>query len=100
MAQHVLPDGRILCVYRRTDRPGLWAQLVRLEGTEWINEESLPLWGHNIRPKGPEQNLSDTFRTLRFGAPFICALQDSIYIVFWCYENCISIIRWIRFRLL
>ena len=33
----LMPDGRILCIYCRTDLPGLWAQLARLEGDDWIN---------------------------------------------------------------
>jgi hypothetical protein len=41
----VLPDGRILSLFRGMDEPGLWAVLSRIEGNAWINEGFHPLWG-------------------------------------------------------
>ena len=66
----ILKDGRVLSVYRRTDKSGLWANISRIEGDEWINEEELPLWGYDMEglvAKG--DNMIRNFNVLRFGAP-------------------------------
>jgi hypothetical protein len=61
-----LRDGRILCVYRRDDKPGLWAQLVRLEADHWINLEEYELWSGD--PNGTTTtNTSDQLSSLKFG---------------------------------
>ena len=39
-----LRDGRILCLYRRHDQPGLWGALATLEGDHWRTHEQAPLW--------------------------------------------------------
>ena len=39
------------------------------------------------------------FQSLRFGAPSITRLADgALYVAFWCYEDCVSVIRWFKFR--
>jgi sialidase-1 len=101
LTHYRLPDDRLLCVYRRMDKPGLWATIARLEGDDWINGPSQPLWGF----RGPdghtarEDNMVETFHGLKFGAPAITSLADgSIYVTFWCYEQNISVIRWFNFH--
>lgn len=93
-----LSDGRILCVYRRTDTPGLWANISHLDGDRWINVAQYPLWGANVQGlTGDSANMSQNFTVLRFGAPCITHAPDgTIFIAFWCYEDCVSIIRWFR----
>lgn len=94
----VLPDGRILSAYRRLDQPGLWANVSHLAGAEWVNDCCEPLWGHHI------PNLTQTsadmvanFNVLRFGAPCLTTLPDgTIFLAFWCYEECLSVIRWFQ----
>jgi sialidase-1 len=102
MTPAVLSGDRVLCVYRRMDEPGLWANLAHLEGDRWLNEACRPLWGHQSidgvtrTDDGPVA----MFHTLRFGAPCVTRLPDgSLYVAFWCYEECVSIIRWFRFRI-
>jgi len=99
LTPHLLDDGRILNVYRRIDRPGLWACISKLEDHRWINEEQTPLWGHQSSDlTGTGDNMADNFNVLKFGAPCITGLRDgSIFIAFWCYEDCVSGIRWFRF---
>jgi len=96
----LLSNGRILSVYRRMDKPGLWANVSKIQGNLWINEYDLPLWGTNFTGlTGNTKNPSTDFHVLKFGAPSMTKLKDgSIFLTFWCYENCISVIRWIIMR--
>ncbi len=96
----VIDNNRVLCVYRRMDKPGLWANLARLDGDTWINEEEKPLWGHQANNlTATTENMSHNFNVLRFGAPCMCKLSTGeIFMAFWCYEDCVSVIRWITLR--
>ena len=91
----------VLCVYRRMDEPGLWACTSRLEGDEWVNQEHTPLWGAGVGGlTGGSDNMVANFNVLRFGAPCIARLaDDSLFVAFWCYEDCVSSIRWFRLLL-
>ncbi len=101
MTPFVLDDDRVLTVYRRMDLPGLWANISHLEGEQWVNDTWGPLWGHRSA-EGVTQTGEGAvamFQTLRFGAPSIVRLPDgSIYVTFWCYEDCVSVIRWFKFE--
>jgi sialidase-1 len=95
-----LPDDRVLSVYRRMDQPGLWAVVSRLEGDRWVNEGWQALWGHRSAEgqTAREDSMVETFHGLKFGAPSaICLPNGDLFVVFWCYEQNISIIRWFRF---
>ncbi len=94
----LLDNGRILSVYRRMDKPGLWANISRIEDDRWINESSEPLWGQNVAGlTGAGDNMSHLFNVLKFGAPCITRLPDgTIFIAFWGEEKCISVIRWFK----
>lgn len=96
----VLKDGRLLCVYRRIDKPGLWANLSRLDKDQWINEADAPLWGHGAANlTAATKNMVHNFNVLRFGAPWIVYLPDgALFVAFWCYEDCVSNIRWLKFK--
>jgi len=96
LTPHLLPDGRILCVYRRIDKPGLWAAIVRYEQNHWAVTSHTPLWGTTVSGLTAHgANMSDNFSVLRFGAPTIAALPDGlVFTAFWCYEECVSVIRW------
>ncbi len=95
----VLDDGRILCVFRRMDRPGLWANLARMAGDRWVNEGEQPLWGHQgAELTASTNNMAHNFNVLRFGAPSLTRLADgTVFAAFWCYEDCVSNIRWFKF---
>jgi hypothetical protein len=92
---------RVLTVYRRMDVPGLWANLSHLDGDHWINDACQPLWGHQsvegvTRTDGGAVAM---FHSLRFGAPSITQLPNgALFVAFWCYEDCVSIIRWFKFE--
>jgi hypothetical protein len=94
-----LADGRLLCLYRRLDRPGLWAQVVEIDGSNWVNREAAPLW------QGPPSGMSgarpsgDELSALKFGYPSAVQMPDgSVLVVFWCVEECLHVIRWQRLR--
>jgi hypothetical protein len=100
MTPLVLSDGRILCAYRRMDRPGLWANLSRLDAGRWVNEAECPLWGHQASGlTASTRDMAHNFNVLRFGAPCLTLQEDgTIFLAFWCYEDCVSHIRWFRLR--
>ncbi len=97
----VVGDDKILSIYRRVDKPGLWAQLSHLDGEKWINDEETPLWGNQAAGLTQHQeSMVENFQGLRFGAPCITKLSDKTYFAaFWCYEDCVSVIRWFRLTL-
>lgn len=96
----VLAGDRILFVYRRIDCPGLWANIVRLDGARWINESETPLWGSDVGGlTRHDANMAKNFQALRFGAPCINAAPNGdLFVAFWGVEDCVSNIRWIRLR--
>ena len=96
-----LDDGRILSIYRRMDKPGLWANISRIESIRWINESTEPLWGHNISGLTiTGDNMSENFNVLKFGAPCITRLPDNtIFVAFWGVEDCVSVLRWYKLKL-
>ena len=102
MTPFVVDDQRILSVYRRMDKPGLWANLSHLREDRWVNDVQEPLWGYGSMEVNPTRGSSmvDNFRSLRFGAPCITRLSDgTLFVAFWCYEQYISIIRWFSLRI-
>ncbi|MBI2191888.1 MAG: exo-alpha-sialidase [Planctomycetes bacterium] len=97
-----LPDGRILCVYRRDDRPGLWAHLASLDGTRWIPQADLPLWGTGLHSSGMtgQAHSSEELADLKFGYPSLIQCPDGeIFVAFWCLEGWACNIRWLRLAL-
>jgi sialidase-1 len=97
----LIDDERVLCMYRRMDEPGLWANLSHLENDEWVNDASEPLWGAQTAGlTGTSGNMSENFQVLRFGAPCIMRLPDGmLFVAFWCYEDCVSNIRWFKLQI-
>lgn len=98
MTPFLLADGRILTVYRRMDQRGLWANISKLEGDTWINEAEMPLWGSSFdKLVATGENMAKNFHALKFGAPSVIQLKDgTIFVAFWCVEDCVFNIRWIK----
>jgi hypothetical protein len=97
----LVDHDHVLCVYRRMDEPGLWANLSHMEGDEWINDACEPLWGAQTSGlTGASDNMVENFQVLRFGAPCITRLSDrTVFVAFWCYEDCVSNIRWFKLQI-
>ena len=99
-----LKDGRILSIYRRMDKPGLWANVSYLKNNkQMLIEAEAQLWGEQILAllkKGPIKNMATYFNVLKFGAPCASILPNGeVFVVFWCVEECVSNIRWFRLRI-
>lgn len=94
-----LADGRVLCLYRRLDKPGLWAQLARIDGDNWVALAETPLWQGPASGMKGERSSSDELSALKFGFPSMVQLPtDEVLAVFWCLEDCVHNIRWVRLR--
>ena len=92
-----LPDGRILAVYRRHDEPGLWATTARLDGDEWVNLETVALWRGQSSGMSGASDPGAELAQLKFGFPQMALEPDgSVFLVFWCDEECIKNVRWMR----
>jgi hypothetical protein len=97
-----LSDNRVLCVYRRMDRRGLWAHLAQIDGNAWkpLGEDT-PIWGTNIaaHTAGDDAGVMAQMSTLRFGFPSLTLLANGdVFGVFWCVEDAVANIRWFKLR--
>lgn len=95
-----LDDERLLLVYRRTDRPGLWALLVTVTPDGVLRHEAeLALWSGAVTGAagaGTAREMS----ALRFGLPSLLRLADGdVLCTFWCVEECVAVVRWLRLQL-
>jgi len=99
----ILPiyQDEILLVYRRIDKSGLWANMCNIKDGKWINKEEFPLWGYNMHGLvRKSKNMAINFQGLRFGAPCLLKINDdTVMVAFWCYEDFVSNIRWIRIKI-
>jgi len=94
-----LPDGRVLAAYRRNDQPGLWATTARIDGDTWVNQETAPLWQGAASGMTGERSRGEELAQLKFGFPQMLVRPDGdVMLVFWCEEDCIKNIRWLRIR--
>ena len=93
-----LPDGRILCVYRGIDSPGLCATLVSLDGDHWKHGPFSVLWQRNSanRMLG-RKAVGDELSELKLGSPNLILLPTGeVMVAFWCFEEEVYNIRWVR----
>lgn len=94
-----LQDGRILCLYRRHDQPGLWACLARVEGDAFVIVEQAPLWQGAASGMLGKKPAGTELSALKFGYPSLVQRADGeVFAVFWCSEDCVLNIRWLRLR--
>ena len=95
-----LADERILCLYRRDDKPGLWANLSQIQNDDWINLEDSVLWQGAASGMRGRDAAAEELSALKFGFPSMVQLPDGdVLALFWCCEDCILNIRWLRIRL-
>jgi len=95
-----LNDGRIFCLYRRADKPGLWANLSRLDGDRWVNLAEAPVWRGTTSGMAGKEAAGKELDALKFGFPNLTLMPDgSVFAAFWCWEDCISNIRWFHINI-
>ena len=94
----VIDRDRVLCIYRRMDRSGLWANVSHMDGERWVNDFDAPLWGAGAAGlTAATENMVHNFNVLRFGAPCVTRTPDGdLFVAFWCYEDCVSVVRWFK----
>ena len=94
-----LPTGQALCAFRRHDTPGLWACIVSIdpEGT-WTNSDQVALWlGAPSGMQGRGRSVGEDLSALAFGYPNLHLRDDGdVMLAFWCREDCLGGIRWMR----
>ena len=92
-----LEANRVLCLYRRTDEPGLWGVVATVETDHWDLVEQVPLWqGADSRMFGKGAK-GDELSNLKLGYPNMVKLPDGdILGTFWCCEDEVYNIRWLR----
>ena len=95
-----LGDDRLLCVYRRKDKLGLWAVLAHIDetaGGAWVTDSQWPIWGtktlgdeHTEQGFKPE-GMGEVFKVLSFGLPTLVQLDAAtVLMAFWCEEEGIT----------
>lgn len=94
-----LKSGRIMAVYRRHDRPGLWVEVARVDESGWHTERRGLLWGGVVSGMEGKASTSEELNKLRFGYPSLAELGDgSVVLVFWGTEGGPNAIYWMRFN--
>ncbi len=92
-----LADGRVVCMVRRLDKPGLWANLVHIEGENWINVAEAQVWNGPTSGLFGKQGACDELSALKLGFPSMVQMSGGdVFAVFWCLEDCMHVIRWAR----
>ena len=92
-------DEEVLCIYRRMDRRGLWAQKASIKNNQWENQEDFLLWAGDTHGEGAKTSriATEAMSALRFGLPTAIRLASGeILAAFWCVEDCVSTIRFFR----
>ena len=93
-----MQGGNVFAIARRVDVPGLWAHRATIEGSRWVNIEEAPVWqGQRLDATGASRG--DDLANLNCGSPSLLTVgNDAVYAAFWCQEDGISVIRWVRLR--
>ena len=94
-----LRDGCICALYRHAEKPGLWGAIAEIHGDCWQTLWDGLLWsGPAYSQRG--ENTAEDLSGLKLGYPSLIELESGdILAVFWCSEDCVHNIRWIRIQL-
>jgi sialidase-1 len=94
-----LPDNRLLVVYRRTDKKGLWGHIAQIDGDRWVPGNELLLWSGTQAISPEHHGTLAQMSQLKFGCPAVVQLRNGeVFVVFWCVEDCVSNIRSLQLR--
>ena len=71
--------------------------MARIEGSEWINLEQEPLWQGAASGMSGAAKPGAELKELQFGFPnMVLEPRGMVFAAFWCEENGIKNIRWLR----
>ena len=74
--------------------------LAQLEGDSWVNLSDLALWQGAESGMQGTSNSADELSGLKFGHPSLRQTSaNEVLVLFWCQEQCLTNIRWIKLRL-
>ncbi|MSU47096.1 MAG: exo-alpha-sialidase [Lacunisphaera sp.] len=96
-----LGGNTVFGLYRRIDQKGLWAFLADVGQDSWTIRDQVPMWqGADANVVGGSAgNNATNLSTIKFGCPMMSLLPDgSIFGVFWCMEDNVQNIRWLRIQ--
>jgi sialidase-1 len=94
-----LGGHEVLAVYRRVDQPGLWAETGRIEDGAWTTGGAVPLWQGAGSHMTGRTDSADALSGLKFGSPSMRQMEeDSVLVLFWCQEDGVTGIRWLRLQ--
>ncbi len=99
-----LSNGDILLIMRGSNAgldpsecPGRKWMSLSSDGGDWVKLTETPLWQGISSHMSGEWSHSEELSGLKFGFPSMIQLSDKeVFAVFWCLEECIRNIRWIR----
>jgi len=95
-----LGGNRVFCAYRRMDKPGLWGATGEIGADgRWRTVRQDCLWNPLAGGVGGKQaeTMVEAFHALKLGAPHFVELSNGeVLLTFWCVEDCVSNIRWVR----
>ena len=95
-----LRNGLLFAAYRDSERPGLWGTVARLEGNQWRTLNEVSLWQGAATGMQGQSSSAQELSALKFGSPSIRQLPSGeVLLLFWCQEDCVTGIRWIRVRI-
>jgi sialidase-1 len=94
-----LRDGRIVGLYRHAQKSGLWGTIARIEGDRWETLWDGLLWQGPSYARVQGENAAEDLSGLKLGYPSLVELPSGeVFAVFWCNEDCIHNIRWMRLK--
>jgi hypothetical protein len=71
--------------------------MARVEDDNWTNLVTVPLWQGAESGMQGLANRADELSDLKFGHPSIRQINnEEVLVIFWCQEDCVTGIRWIR----
>ncbi len=92
-----LGASEVLAVYRGAERPGLWSTRAEVTDAGWSNICTVPIWQGPLSRMDGKANHADELADLKFGSPSLQVLPGGeVLVAFWCQEDGITNIRWIR----
>lgn len=94
-----LGDDRVMCIYRRSDRSGLWAAVAQVQDGQWNTIHQQPIWQGQHSGMSGQRSASDELAELKVGYPSIRPLSNGDFLIaFWCCVDGVFQIQFVRLK--